>query len=355
MDDARPARMPGTRQRSRDLISALPFYGMAAGLVFSGALLDALRLPPDPIRSGAVAVIGVGIGALTGEIARRRLRSAMRGPRMLSARRPGMTGAATIQVVGAPSLLLPHAACEVLAPFLARGERVLMLDVTRDGGAEPAFAAPSRWGLDACLNGAVPLLGAVRASGVPGLHLVPRGASYAPVRAEVAACASLLDQAQRHFSRVILVIDGASPWLGAAAARRLEAWWLSPAVRKPGEIIGMPPDSIPWVGLKLKPEPRRPLEVLAARVDGYRGAARLVAAGRSRRNRLRASPEVHITEPHPLPASPRHVAPVSSLDPVRMNGDSRTRERLRFLIWMRALGRDPEARAGAGEPRRIET
>ena len=351
-DDAIRHRTPLSPRRPADLISALPFYGAAAGLVFSGALLDGLRLAPEPVRSAAVGLAGVVVGALAGEIGRRRLRGASLGPRIFSSLRPGLAGAAPLQVVGASPSLLAHAVCEVAAPFIARGERVLVLDVSRAGSSERQLVAPARWGLGECLAGLLPLLGAVQSGGVAGLHVVPRGAAFAPNRAARASCAPLLDQATRHFARVILAVDGASPWLEGAAGRRLDAWWFGSAGEKTGQVQRIPSNPIEWLCLRLTPSSRKPLEVLRQRVEAYRGATRLAASRRATSSSRLRTPR-RAAEPNRTPAAaPRAAADRDGFqperrEPVLISGDSRTRERLRFLVWMRGVGRNSGADAGS--------
>src|SRR5437016_1064633 len=157
------------------------------------------------------------------------------------------------------------------------------MDATRGGALHGWFGAASRWGVAECLTESLPLLGAIQSGGAPGLYLLSRGHRVAG-RAE--ALGPLLDRAQRHFTRVIVGVDRGAlgAWREAFAERRADAWWFDPRPRaRAGHVTRPPGAGRPFVVLRSSRVAGNPLEVLVSRIEAYRGAARLAAAGRAPR------------------------------------------------------------------------
>jgi hypothetical protein len=318
----------------------------AAALPASLAPLFDLNGPPSPAWPMATAAGGMCIGLLAVALAalvpgRRRAKPVARArglaPVPIDTTVAPAESLAWLHVVSGPSARRAgHAAADIAAQWIARGERVLLID----GGPRlrlhgPLVAEPAL-GLSECLGDRMPLLGVVQCVGVPGCYLLVHGAPI-PFR-DWAGLGRLVDDARPHFDRVLLALDIGAPWdIGRAlAGRYVEAWWSEPdpergaAPQSLSERIG-----IRMRGMELGLESKPMLEVLRERIQstgaGVNPAAEPLAVGHDR------------PAPEPLPAIRR--------EPLVLDCDLQVKERLRFLMWMRRLQREDRsgsARARAG-------
>lgn len=242
---------------------------------------------------------------------------------------------AWLHVVSGPSARrVAHATVELAAAWIARGERVLLID----GGPRlrlhgPLVAEPTL-GLSECLQRDVPLLGVVQCVGVPGLYLLAHGA---PIPNRVwAGLGRLADDARPHFDRVLLALDMGAPYdVGRAlAGRYVEAWWSDSAPeRRAGAQSLSERIGIRLRGMELGHESKPMLEALREAVEARRDAGAPRPEGLA----------VGADRPAPVPAIPPRRTPVI------MDCDLQVRERLRFLMWMRRLQR--EDRSGTATAR----
>jgi hypothetical protein len=225
-------------------------------------------------------------------------------------------------VSGSSGRRVVHATADLGAQWLARGERVLVIDGGPRLRLHASFGARATLGLLDCLADGMPVLGVVQHGGVRGLYLLVHGTT--PRGRVWSGLGQLLDDARPHFDRVLLTLDLGAPFaIGQAlAGRYYEAWWADPdperraGARALSERLG-----IQFHGMHIQPFSAPVLEVLAARVEGLR------PSGGPQPEPL--SEEVSVAVPQPPKAEP-------SL-PRILDCDLQVRERLRFLIWMRGL------------------
>jgi hypothetical protein len=236
---------------------------------------------------------------------------------------------AWLHVVSGPSARRAgHAAAELAASWIARGERVLLID----GGPRlrlhgPLLAEPAL-GLGECLDGRMPLLGVVQCVGVPGLYVLAHGAPI-PMRAW-AELGRLVDDARPHFDRVLLALDLGAPYdVGRAlAGRYFEAWWSDPnPEQRAGAMALSERIGIRMRGMELGSESNPMLETLRRRIALLRPAG------------LEPPAPLVVGELRPAPEAPAAVR----AEPLVLDSDLQVRERLRFLIWMRRLQREDPA------------
>ncbi len=293
-----------------------------------------VELGPLPGPWARLLLLGGGLGALVALLAAwlglrgRPVRAPGRAP-FVPARDPA-EAAPWLHVVAGPSpVAAVRAALELAAHALARRERVLVVDA---GGTKlhERLRRDSRWGLEECLHGAMPVLGLVQYAGRPGFYLLARGrSSRAATWAGLGRC---LDEARQHFGRVIVVVDRTTPreFGDSVAGRPLEGWWAAPVGRLPERAIELTTRlGIAFSGIGLKQVPEVSLEVLGARVAAL--AATLPIAAEP--------PEQVVAEPAPLPVPP----PLP--EPIVLDCDLQVRQRLRFLAWMRRV--QSESRQGS--------
>ncbi len=359
MDDRRNS---SALSYTRMVVLALVALGASYGGAFLTAqwiarLAEAGRLPaalaplfdpnraPTPAWPLATAAGGIAIGLLAvGLAARVPGRRARRGAAAAGLQPPAIDTAldpesslAWLHVVSGPSARrVGHAAAELAARWIARGERVLLIDAgPRLRLHVPLVAEPSL-GVAECLQNGMPLLGVVQCVGVPGLYLLAHGG---PVPPRVwAGLGRLADQARPHFDRVLLAVDLGAPYdVGRAlAGRYIEAWWPDAGPeRRAGAQSLAERIGIRFRGMDLGVDSKPMLELLRERIEA------LHVTGTPRPEQL------PVGEARPAPAAP---APIR-VAPLVLDCDLQVRERLRFLMWMRRL--QGEQRSGtAGAPTR---
>lgn len=313
----------------------------AAGRLPSGLELEmAPGGPPSPLRHAAAAAGGVLLGlTAVGIVAAIPRRAARRrrwievpdGPDPLPLDAPPhpAESLAWLHVTSGPSARrIAHASAELAAGWIARGERVLLID----GGPRlrlhvPLVAEPAL-GLAECLAGDMPVLGVVQCVGVPGLYVLSHGAAVPP--RGWAGLGRLLDEARPHFDRVLLALDlGAPPDVGRAlAGRYIEAWWSDARPEQRAGAISLSERiGIRMRGMGLALESQAMLEHLRQRILDLRPAGQ--------------------PAPEPVPVGglrpPAAAAPEVRAEPVVLDPDLQVRERLRFLIWMRRLQQEDRA------------
>jgi hypothetical protein len=318
------------------------------------------RLPPV-VRPIVVvwiagAVLGLALGAALGWLLRALLRASSRSRSEEAGPAPGGAEASFLQLVGGDRPEgMERAVRAVTLPFLARGERVLIVDASA-AALHRRFGAVQKWGLEECLAGELPLLGAVQPGEAPGLFLLTRG--EAGKASNWSALGRVVDDARSYFSRVVLAIDAGAPAaLGVAlSGRPLEAWWPLSDSRRGGKRL-MTRLDIPFQGITIPADLKIPLEaghapapephaiptlVTPVEIVGAAEVSEQLRAAMSERARATrgAGPEPPgLLQPEPAPEAATAI-----------ESDARTRERLRFLIWMRGVRIDPGARV-ADEPR----
>ena len=272
-------------------------------------------------------------------------------------------GDAWLHLVGAEDARrVARAVGEVAVPLIARGTRVLVVEAGQRLRLHEFFGCAPRWGVGECLSGELPLLGTVQRAGVRDLYLLAAG-SY-PGRGSCEAVGRLLDEARRHFSAVVVALDGRVPaeFRALASGRAAEAWWPQRSGQLPrggrafGERLGIPVTSI-----GLPPRAEHWLEALERRVEAVRkvlvpvrpepfeqSIATTGSAGAAGAVRPGARPGLKPTAGRSGAARPAAADPASAAsegaatsdDPTvyRPAGeDERNRERLRFLKWMRQV------------------
>jgi len=298
---------------------------------------------PGPGWLGVTVAGGILAGLAAVAVAARLVRGAVPAPATDPPAPPVDTrvvpaeSIAWFHVVSGPSARrVAHAITELTASWIARGERVLLID----GGPRlrlhgPLLAEPAL-GLSECLRGDVPLLGVVQCVGVPGLYVLVHGAAVPP--RGWAGLGRLADDARQHFDRVLLALDIGAPYdVGRAlAGRYVEAWWSdgSPERRASAQSLSER-IGIRLRGMDLGHESKPMLEGLRERVEARRedDAPRpeALAVGEAR------------PVPAPVPPAPRV--------PLVLDCDLQVRERLRFLMWMRRLQREEPSGMATPRPR----
>jgi hypothetical protein len=265
------------------------------------------------------------------------------------ARQPEATGA-WLHVVSGPTVpVLSRAVFELAARFLARGERVLVLDAAPRLRLHERFDREARWGVLDSLAQPLPVLGLVQDAGRLGLYLLAHGASAGP--ADWSQLPRVLDEARPHFGRAVLALDPDAPEVigQALAGVHLEAWWPQGAreARRTAGIGGRL--GIPFADLDLDAMLTPRLETLDARVWAL-AAPPVPAETEAPAVPTEAPAEVSSEVTTDVPS----VAQAAS-EPVVLDGDAEVRERLRFLLWTRRSGPEGEKVAPAAaipdEPR----
>lgn len=358
MDERRMPAAPAARfSIARTGLLALVALGASYGGAFltSAALArlaDAGTLPaarvlrpdgmPGPLWLAATVAGGMLIGLLAVGLAalasRRRARPSAAALAPVPLER-GITPAeslAWLHLVSGPSARrVTHAAAELVAPWIAAGERVLLVDAgPRLRLHDPLVAEPAL-GLAECLQRDVPLLGVVQCVGVPGLYLLVHGGPV-PGRAW-AGLGRLADEARQHFDRVVVAVDLGAPYdVGRAlAGRYVEAWWPdADPERRAGAQSLSERIGIRLRGMALYQEAKPMLELVRERVETLRGAGAPRPA------------ELAVGGARPAPAP----APAVRLDPLVLDCDLQVRERLRFLMWMRRLQREERSGTAVSRP-----
>ncbi len=228
------------------------------------------------------------------------------------------------------------------ALFLARGERVLVVDGGRRLRLHQLNGGDERWGLVECLEGGMPLLGALQSGGHPGLFVLAHGA---PARAERwERLGALLADARPHFTRVVLALDALAPRAvgEALAGRLLEGWWSErgPALPRSAQALSE------RLGIALScmdlPSEVEPLLEASARAAA---APPALPAG---------EPEAAAFEAVLRTAGDGEPAPASAAAPPAgppvVASDPQVRERLRFLLWLRRVRAEDRGEAEAPVP-----
>lgn len=239
-------------------------------------------------------------------------------------RRPETTGA-WLHVVSGPSIpTLSRAVFELCARFLARGERVLVLDGAPRLRLHERFDREAHWGLVECLAG-MPVLGLVQDSGRLGLYLLAHGTPGGPV--DWSRLAAVVEDARPHFGRAVMAIDPDAPAaIGQVfAGVHLEAWWPSGGneARRASGIGGRLGIQFSDLDLDSMLTPR--LEALEARVWSLAAPAPPVEA------------EVEVEAEPAASAGGAGSDPVPAGEPVSLEGEPEVAERLRFLLWTRRV------------------
>src|SRR5262245_19759653 len=259
-------------------------------------------------------------------------------------REPEATGA-WLHVVSGPTVpALSRAVFELAARFLARGERVLLLDAAPRLRLHERFDREARWGVLDSLAQPLPVLGLVQDAGRLGLYLLAHGNSAEP--ADWSRLPRVLDEARPHFARALLALDPDAPAVigHALAGIHLEAWWPLGAreARRSAGIGGRLGIQFSDLDLDSMLTPR--LETLDARVWAL------------------AAPPPPVEEPAPAePAvaatgAAAETSPAPAGGPVVLDAEPEVRERLRFLLWSRRSGSQSEkevetSTASPDEPR----
>lgn len=242
------------------------------------------------------------------------------------AREPETTGA-WLHVVSGPTVpTLSRAVFELAARFLARGERVLLLDAAPRLRLHERFDREARWGVLDALAGPLPVLGLVQDGARLGLYLLAHGTHGGP--SDWSRLAAVLDEARPHFGRAVLALDPDAPAVigQALAGAHLEAWWPagSREARRTTGIGGRL--AIQFTDLNLDAMLTPGLEALDARIWAL------------------AAPPVSEPEVAPAPEG----TPIPTGEPVVLEGEPEVRERLRHLLWSRrAAAADPNTVAAS--------
>jgi hypothetical protein len=265
----------------------------------------------------------------------------------IAAREPEVTGA-WLHVVSGPTVpVLSRAVFELAARFLARGDRVLLLDGAPRLRLHERFDREARWGMLDSLAGPLPLLGLVQDAGRLGLYLLAYGTLEG--LADWSRLATLLDEARPYFGRAVLALDPDAPAVigHALAGVHLEAWWPSGSreARRAAGIGGRLGVQFSDLNLDAMLTPR--LEALDARVWGLAAPAVEPIAEPAIEPAIEpvgppiaesvgeAQPEVDARTAAPGLASGRD-------EPVVLEGEPGVRERLRFLLWARRTRSEDE-------------
>lgn len=230
-------------------------------------------------------------------------------------------------------------ALELAARWLARGERVVLVDAGRKVGLHRFLGRDHRWGLAECLSGEAPALGVVQDAGMRRFYLLAHGAGDR--RPDWSQLGQLLEDLRPHFGRVVLAFDAEGLEQRAQDLARFKpaAWW-SGARPKEKRLDKISRElHSPLIHLELEDMPRASVEGLVARVGALAAAL----------------------PPVPVAAAPRietpPAAPTAIEDPALvMDCDLRVRERLRFLIWMRRVRNGENATdATRPDPERVHS
>ncbi len=328
-----PAAVFFVSGRWQENVDPVPVTGTWMALLGAGALLGglcglALGLPRRRRREPGPAVVVTGLTA----------------PRMgRDAEAAWRSELGWLHVVSGPDAERVAFGVRTLAGgFAGRGERVLAVDAGQDLRLHEHFGGEARWGLSDCLEGEVPLLGAVQGTGSAGVHLLSRG--RCGVVGHWQDLSAVLEEAAEHFDRVILAVGVGTPRAAALplGGRVLEAWWAEPGDRLPrravalAERLGIPfihlnldramqvePEGVAPASAPLHDPPVAPMEAAAAAADNEVEPERAAGpvAGEPR------LAELPVPEPVAIPEGP----------PPPLDWDPEVRDRLRFMLWMRRV------------------
>jgi len=255
-------------------------------------------------------------------------------------------------VSGPDPARIAHAVAILAGGFVERGMRVLLVDAGERLRLHERYGGDPRWGLGECLAGEVPLLGVVQGTGRAGFFFLAHGAPGRPGRWD--DLSGLLEDARKHFDRVLLALDPKVPRAAALplGGRVLEAWWAEPG---PGlsrsavalsERLGIPFSCLDlnWLmEAMLEAESVAPVvqvpgppppgdDVSAALPACFAGAEALAAAG--------PGPGEEAFEPVAAVSGPAEAVETlarSDGEAVVLGCDLEVQERLRFMVWMRRV------------------
>jgi hypothetical protein len=279
---------------------------------------------------------------------------------------------ARLHVIGGPDPLRVHAAAlELTEAFLARHERVLIVDGGRRLDLHERLGLIGAVGLVECLEGELRLEQAVTPVSEDGPWLLAHGHSSRPER--WGRLGDVLDRALPQFDRVVLALDfAAPPEVGQGLAGRvLDGWWAEPhperrraaqafSERLGIDLRGMEPRRIA-AGTGAGAAPARDIgaETRELMMAAWAGAAPARVAPAPEPSPARAdgaaATETGAPPPH-VPATAEAAVVTMAAPPesphvvASMDADARVRERLRFLMWatrMRAAAQSSAAPAPA--------
>ena len=278
--------------------------------------------PARPI-AGAWA-FAAGLGGVTGALLvllrawRARAGASRRSTSHARVVHPEHVAARLHVLSGADERRVAAGIAELAAVFLARGERVLVMDAGRRLRLHEHLGGDPRWGVSECMAGEMPVLGTVQNLGGTGLYLLARG--QAGGAENWSQLGRLMGEARPHFDQIVIALDATAPHaVGEAVRGRLvEGWWAGAT------------DRLPRVAAALS-------ERLGIVLNGLGLNGSLQAA-------LEALSEFRavITPPAELPMeAPREAVPPSTAElphePAVLDCDLQVTERLRFLLWMKGI------------------
>jgi hypothetical protein len=228
------------------------------------------------------------------------------------------------------------AVLELAARAAAGGARVLVVDAGRTLALHRAFGAVSRPGFVECLARTLPLLGVVQRAGVPRVLLLAHGAGRRP---EWTQLDRMLEEARPHFDLVVLAVapDAPDDVGSILAGRPMDGWWASPGGRHVRGVAWIEKRiGIAFHDMTLRAGDQASPEMLRARVSELEQTVSPGPAPAPNAAPVAAPVSEHANgSAVEVPA----MAPRPILEP-----DSRVRERLRFLAWMRRVQADARER-----------
>ncbi|MBI1799787.1 MAG: hypothetical protein HYR73_08895 [Candidatus Eisenbacteria bacterium] len=347
----------------RDLIRQwLPEFALelepSASATLEAAAGGGAATAPRPLAMpwALAALLGSFAGGVTGFVLERRVPRSHhpdRAARIVREARVAGASDARLHIVSAKDALgIAAAACDIAAPFLAREERVLVIDAGRGLELHTRFGCRARGGLSDCVRGELPLLGAVQSVGIHRFYLLASGAGAPGPWPDAAR---VVDEGLAHFARVIVAVDRMAPHAcgDALRGRVLEGWWPHSAS---GHVSGAETLSarlgIALQAFALSPASERLLEALPETIRSMNAAVPRGESGAAHDQPRAPTPHVTALAPDPEEPALLEVARPSPDDPALrrklreamerrgpgvLGSDARMRERLRFLMWMRRV------------------